>query len=214
MHVEKHLAMPVTRDKEFAHSATIQREYTSMFLYDYEMVRALNKECLRERRPSRQYQLAKYEERNKMSNKSKLPWWLKPVNRLIIILNRLGLALGTQHIISIPGRRSGKVHSTPVSLLTVNGQRYIVTGFETDWVKNARASGWGFVSRGRKEERVLFTEVPIDERAPILRAFPVQVPHGVEFFERLLGLPNDPQAFAAAAPRCPVFRLEPAIGDE
>ena len=144
-----------------------------------------------------------------MSDKSKLPWWLKPVNRVIMALNRLGLTLGTQHIISIPGRKSGKPHSTPVSLLTINGQRYVVTGFETDWVKNARASGWGMLSRGRKRERMLFTELPVEARAPILREFPIQVPHGVEFFERLLGLPNDPEAFAAAAPKCPVFRLDP-----
>ena len=143
-----------------------------------------------------------------MSEKSKLPWWLKPVNRVIMALNRLGPTLGTQHIISIPGRKSGKLCSTPVSLLTINGKRYVVTGFETDWVKNARASGWGVISRGRKRERVLFTELPVEARAPILREFPVQVPHGVEFFERLLGLPNDPDAFAAAAPQCPVFRLD------
>lgn len=182
-----------------------------MHLCDYEMAQVLNKERIRELESSKQYRLAKYKERKQMSNKSKLPWWLKPVNRVIIVLNRLGLTLGTQHIISIPGRRSGKLHSTPVSLLTVNGQRYIVTGFETDWVKNARVSGWGFISRGRKQERVLFTEVPVEKRAPILREFPVQVPHGVEFFEQLLGLPNDPEAFAAAAPQCPVFRLDPPV---
>ena len=138
--------------------------------------------------------------REQMSDKSKLPRWLKPVNCVIMALNRLGLTLGTQHIISIPGRKSGKLRSTPVSLLTINGQRYVVTGFETDWVKNARASGWGILSRGRKRERVLFMELPVEARAPILREFPVQVPHGVEFFERLLGLPNDPEAFAAAHP--------------
>ena len=143
-----------------------------------------------------------------MSNHAKLPWWLKPANRVVIALNRLGLAVGTQHILSIPGRKTGKLRSTPVSLLTVNGQRYIVTGLETDWVKNARAAGWGMLTRGRKQERVALVELPIQERPPILREFPLQVPGGVQFFERLLGLPNDPEAFAAAAPQCPVFRVE------
>jgi hypothetical protein len=124
-------------------------------------------------------------------------------------LNRAGLALGTQHILSIPGRKSGKLRSTPVSLLTVNNHRYIVTGFDTEWVKNARAAGWGFLSRGRNREQVSLVELPFEERAPILREFPRQVPHGVEFFERILGLPNDPEAFAAVAPRCPVFRIDP-----
>jgi hypothetical protein len=143
-----------------------------------------------------------------MSNNTKLPWWLKPANRVVMALNRLGLLVGTQHVLSIPGRKTGKLRSTPVSLLTVDGRRYIVTGLETDWVKNARAAGWGLLTRGRKHERVALVELPIEERAPILREFPRQVPHGVQFFERLLGLPNDPEAFAAATPQCPVFRID------
>lgn len=143
-----------------------------------------------------------------MSNHARLPWWLKPANRVVIALNRLGLAVGTQHVLSIPGRKTGKLRSTPVSLVTVNGQRYIVTGLETDWVKNARVAGWGILTRGREQERVTLVELPIQERPPFLREFPRQVPHGVQFFERLLGLPNDPEAFAEAAPRCPVFRAD------
>lgn len=143
-----------------------------------------------------------------MSDAPKLPRWLKPANRIIIVLNRLGLVVGTQHVLSIPGQKTGKMRSTPVSLLTVDGQRYIVTGFETNWVKNARAAGWAMLERGRKKERVALIELPATERAPILREFPRQVPHGVQYFEQMLGLPSDPEAFAAAAPRCPVFRID------
>jgi hypothetical protein len=140
--------------------------------------------------------------------KPRLPWWLKYANRLVMVLNRMGLVVGTQHILSIPGRKTGKMRSTPVSMLTVDGQRYIVTGFDTNWVKNARASGWGILSRGRKKERIALVELPVEERPPILREFPRQVPGGVQYFERMLGLPSDPDAFAAAAPRCPVFRID------
>lgn len=143
-----------------------------------------------------------------MSKQAQLPWWLKPANRLIAALYRLGWAFGTWYVLSIPGRKTGKLRSTPVSVLVINDRRYIVTGFETNWVKNARAAGWGFLTRGGKKEHVALVELPIQERPPILREFPRQVPHGVQFFERLLGLPNDPEAFAAAAARCPVFRIE------
>ena len=74
-----------------------------------------------------------------MSKKSGFPWWLKPANRMVILLNRLGLALGTMHILSIPGRKTGTMRSTPVSVLRVNGQQYIL-GPESGWVKNARAA--------------------------------------------------------------------------
>jgi hypothetical protein len=143
-----------------------------------------------------------------MSNHTKLPWWLKPANRIIIALYRLGWAFGTWYVLSIPGRKTGKLRSTPVSVLVVDGRRYIVTGSEMNWVKNARAVGWGFLTRGGKKERVALAELPVEERPPILREFPRQVPHGVEYFERLLGLPNDAEAFAEAAPRCPVFRVD------
>ena len=143
-----------------------------------------------------------------MSTNPTLPKWLKFANRAVIALNRLGLSIGTMHILSIPGRKTGKLRSTPVSVLIVDGQRYILTGFETNWVKNARVAGWGILAYGRKKEKVTLVELPVEERAAILREFPRQVPHGVPFFEKLLNLPGDPEAFAAAAPRCPVFRLD------
>ncbi len=146
-----------------------------------------------------------------MSTQPTLPKWLKFVNRLIIALNHLGIGFGTWYILSIPGRKTGKMRSTPVSVLHVNGQRYAVTGFDTGWVKNARKAGWGTLRRGWNQERVTVVELPVEEREPILREFPRQVPHGVAYFEKLLNLPSDPEAFAAAAPRCPVFRFDPLV---
>jgi len=144
-----------------------------------------------------------------MSTQPILPKWLKYMNRLIIALNHLGIGFGTWYILSIPGRKTGKMRSTPVSVLHVNGQRYAVTGFETQWVKNARKAGWGTLRRGWKHERVTVVELPVEERGLILREFPRQVPHGVAYFEKLLNLPGDPEAYASAAPRCPVFRFDP-----
>jgi hypothetical protein len=113
------------------------------------------------------------------------------------------------HLISVPGRNSGKMRTTPVSPLTVDGQRYIVGGLQrADWVKNARAAGWGILARGRKEERIRLVELPVEERASILREFPCEVPHGVQFFRQVYGISGDPEEFASLAPRCPVFRIE------
>ncbi|HLI70819.1 MAG TPA: hypothetical protein VKV19_13760 [Ktedonobacteraceae bacterium] len=143
-----------------------------------------------------------------MSTHSPLPKWLKFANRLIIAFNRLGMSFGTWYILSIPGRKTGKMRSTPVSVLHIDGRRYVVTGFETQWVKNARKVGKGMLVRGRKKEPIALVELPVEERAPILREFPRQVPHGVQYFEKLLNIPGDPEALAQAAPRCPVFRLD------
>ena len=148
-----------------------------------------------------------------MANEGKLPGWLKPANRIVVLLQRLGLSIGTMRVLSVPGRKSEKLRTTPVSSLTVDGQSYIVGGMiDADWVKNARAAGWGILAQGRKAARVALIELPVEERAPILRAFPRLVPGGVQFFQQLYSLPKDraalPEAFAALAPRCTVFRVE------
>jgi hypothetical protein len=75
-------------------------------------------------------------------------------------------------------------------------------------VRNARAAGWGYFAHGRKRRRVELAELPVEERGPILREFPRQVPHGVAFFTQIHGVGPDPDAFAALAPVCPVFRVE------
>ena len=144
---------------------------------------------------------------------ARLPRWLGPANRVIIALQHRGVIIGTMRLLSVPGRKSGKMRTTPISPLTVDGRRYIVAGLEgADWVRNARAAGWGILARGRKEEWVSLVELPVEERAFILREFPRKVPHGVQFFRQLYGVSGDPEEFAALAPRCPVFRVEEARG--
>jgi deazaflavin-dependent oxidoreductase (nitroreductase family) len=147
-----------------------------------------------------------------MANQLSLPRWLKPANRVVIFMQRLGFSLGTMHVLSVPGRKSGQMRTTPVSQLIVNGQRYIVGGMvDADWVKNVRAAGWCILAHGRKRERVALAELPEAERVPILRAFPKLVPGGVAFFQRLYNLPADhaalPDAFAALATRSTVFQI-------
>lgn len=105
--------------------------------------------------------------------KGRLPSWLKGFNRVVMALQRLGFVVGTMHVLAVPGRRSGVFRSTPVSLLTVNDHRYIVAGLDdADWVLNARVADHGMLRRGRTEEHVSLIELPVEERAPILREFP------------------------------------------
>jgi deazaflavin-dependent oxidoreductase (nitroreductase family) len=144
-----------------------------------------------------------------------LPRWLKPANRLLMALHRLGLRTGTIHVLTVPGRTSGKLRSTPVSTLTVGGTRYLIGGMaNADWVQNVRAAGWGILASGRQRERVTLIELPVEERAAILREFPRLVPAGVFYFRRLYSLPQNPaelpEAFAGLATRATVFRIDAA----
>jgi len=140
----------------------------------------------------------------------RLPRWLGTTNRIIVALQRRGFVIGTMRLLSVAGRKSGELRTTPVSPLRVDGKRYIVAGLQdADWVKNARVAGWGILARGREEEQVALVELPVEQRATVLRRFPCDVPHGVQFFKRLYGVSGKPDDFAALAPWCPVFEVMP-----
>lgn len=133
-----------------------------------------------------------------------LPRWLKPANRANIFLHRLGLKLGAVYLISVPGRRTGKLHTTPVAPPMISGQRYIIAGrSEADWVKNAKHAGWGILTRGRNSRRVQLVEIPLEDRAAVLREFQHQVPQGARLLEKMHGSVG----VEALAPVCPIFRV-------
>ncbi|MFC7534491.1 nitroreductase family deazaflavin-dependent oxidoreductase [Actinoplanes sp. GCM10030250] len=143
----------------------------------------------------------------------RLPGWLPYANRVVRLLNRLGLRLGTIHVLTVPGRRSGVPRATPVSPLTVDGRRYLVAGLpEGDWARNVRAAGRGELAAGRRSAEVALVEVAdAAERRSVMRAFPVEVPGGVPFFVKLgLVSKGDPDEFAAAADRVAVFEIRPS----
>jgi deazaflavin-dependent oxidoreductase (nitroreductase family) len=137
-----------------------------------------------------------------------LPGWLRPANHVIRTLSRLGLPLGTIHVLTVPGRKSGLPRSTPVSPLALGGHRYVVAALpQSDWARNVRAAGRAELARGRERVPVTLTEVTDPAlRREIMRAFPREVPRGVAMFIRL-GLVQraDPDQFAAIADRVAVF---------
>lgn len=147
-----------------------------------------------------------------MSDTGTLPGWLKPANRVVKFLHRLGVPLGTIHIITIPGRATGEPRSTPVSPLTVDGHRYVIAGLaNSSWAKNARAASQGRLTKGRTHEDVDLIEVTDAAlRKQVMTAFPTEVPHGVQFFIRIgLVTSADPADFAAASDKVAVFEVRP-----
>lgn len=131
------------------------------------------------------------------------PSWMVRMNVAVL---RRGLKVGAQHLLTVPGRRSGAARSTPVSVVSLDGERYIVAAFsDAGWVKNVRAAGAGSLTRGKRAEAVRLVELPVSEREPVLRAFLQQVPGGVRFFES-----PEPDVVAASSARYPVFLVVPA----
>ena len=130
------------------------------------------------------------------------------VGALVTPLVKVGVAPPAVHLLAAPGRRTGRLYTTPVRVLRHDGERWLVAPYgERSWVKNARASGWVELRRGRRRERVRVEEVGPGERAPVLRAYLGRFPITRDLFDAPPGAPLD--AFAAEADRHPVFRVVP-----
>ncbi len=140
------------------------------------------------------------------------PRYLKSMNRIVRAMQRLGVRTGPAMILTVPGKKSGKPRSTPMTPFSYRGDLYTVAGYPgADWAANARAAGAGTLSRGRKSRQIRIVELNSEESRPVLREFPVQVPVGVAFAKRS-GLVQDgtPDEFEALAGQLAVFRFDSA----
>jgi len=145
-----------------------------------------------------------------MSN-PKPPGWLKPMNKFMIAMQKLGVPTGPPMILTVSGRKTGQPRATPMTPFNHDGQLYVVAGFPgADWVSNARAAGFGTLSKGRKARRVRIVEVSADEARPVLRMYPDEVPVGIGFLKRS-GLIREgtPEEVEGLAGRIAVFRFDP-----
>ena len=138
------------------------------------------------------------------------PRWLKPMNRFMMAVQKLGLKTGPAYVLTVPGRKSGKPRSTPMTPFEFDGGLYTVAGYPgADWARNAKAAGAGTLSRGRRSRQVSIVELGAEEAKPVLRAFPEQVPVGVMFAKRSgLVQQGTPDEFEALAGTLPVFRFD------
>ncbi|MFI6452526.1 nitroreductase/quinone reductase family protein [Streptosporangium amethystogenes] len=75
--------------------------------------------------------------------------------------------------LEVTGRRSGRQISLPIAVTELDGQRYLVAmlGPNANWVRNVRAAGGRAVLRRRGREQITLDEVPVTERAPVLRRY-------------------------------------------
>lgn len=134
--------------------------------------------------------------------------------RIATILNRAwalvhGLGVMPDYLVTleVPGRRSGRTVSLPLVMAVQDGERYLVSmlGEEAGWVKNVRAAGCEAVLRHGRRERVTLEEVPVELRAPILKAYLKRAPGARPH------VPVDKNAplkdFERIAGEIPVFRI-------
>ena len=130
-------------------------------------------------------------------------------NRVFGFLVSLGLGFEHTYLLEVHGRKSGKLYSLPVDLLTEGGKQYLVAprGY-TQWVRNAEVAGEVCLRKGRRVQKFRLRALSEAERPPILKAYLDQFCREVQrFFSVPAGSPVE--AFAPLARRYPAFELLP-----
>jgi deazaflavin-dependent oxidoreductase (nitroreductase family) len=128
-------------------------------------------------------------------------------NRAFGLLVGLGLGLRHNYLLQVRGRTTGRVYSTPVNVLELNGKRWLVAPRgRTQWVRNAEVAGEVLLRKGWRTRRYRVRVVPDSEKPGILSAYLDRFKLTVQrYFPVPAG--SAPSAFAELASRYPVFEL-------
>lgn len=111
--------------------------------------------------------------------------------------------------LEVLGLRSGEIRRFPLGMADMGREWYLVSmlGENCNWVRNVRAADGRAVIHRRSRVPCRLIEVPVEERAPIIKRYLTKVPGGRPH------IPVDRHAplaeFRAIAARYPVFHVVP-----
>src|SRR5215472_9271911 len=105
-------------------------------------------------------------------------------NTMISSLLRLGIEVWSFSLLTVRGRKSGKLIVIPIAVFVHDQKRYLVAPYGlVNWVRNLRAAGGvATLTRRRHSEKILAIELEPEAAAPFfellcvlaLRAFPLR----------------------------------------
>jgi hypothetical protein len=139
-------------------------------------------------------------------------WFTNNVfNPTVALFTRLGLSVWGSRVLRVRGRKSGEWRESPVNLLKFEGQRYLLAPRgNTQWVRNIRVSHEGELKLGTRVEKIRVTEIPNEQKVPILRAYLKRWKFEVGMFFDGVSAESPETEVRRIAPDHPVFRIEPA----
>jgi deazaflavin-dependent oxidoreductase (nitroreductase family) len=142
-----------------------------------------------------------------MAKKYQVNQWVRFVNSMMARMVRWNIAPKHTYLLTVPGRKSGKLYTTPVSLVEKDSGKWLVSPYgEVNWVNNARTSGEVIITSAGNNELFSIKELKPQESAPILKAYLNQEDFVRPYFEVQ---PDSPlEVFKAVAAKHPVFLLE------
>src|SRR5579859_3242756 len=97
--------------------------------------------------------------------------FFRAVNPLARWMMSMGIPTGSRNILlTVRGRRSGRPRTTPVSMLELDGRRFVQASYSEDgWVRNLRAAGQATLTDHGRRIAVQSVELATDQSAVILR---------------------------------------------
>jgi deazaflavin-dependent oxidoreductase (nitroreductase family) len=129
-------------------------------------------------------------------------------NLVAKVLVSSGVGPKRMHLLTVQGRKTGRPHTTPPTVVETDGQRWLVAPYGgVAWAKNVGASGSAKLRRGRVMEQVKVEPVDAHESALVLKAYIHIEPITRSAFE--VGPEASLEEFEAIAPNHPVFRILP-----
>lgn len=131
----------------------------------------------------------------------------RTLNKTVGVLVGLGIGLRHNYLVEVPGRRTGRLYSTPIDLLEFKARRFLVAPRgRTEWVRNAESAGEVVLKKGTVRQKFRIRVVPNEEKPEILKAYLDRFKLTVQrYFPGRSGCESE--AFAEIADRYPVFEL-------
>jgi deazaflavin-dependent oxidoreductase (nitroreductase family) len=144
-----------------------------------------------------------------MAKKFKYTFVFKAGNVFTSSLLALGISFNGSTLITVPGRKTGQPRSTPITMVEVDGQRYVQSPFgNVDWVRNLRAAQKATLSWGRRHEMVTVTELSPEQAAPVIKSMLAHAPKMIrDYFD--VSAESSLEAIAMDAPNHAVFAVHP-----
>jgi deazaflavin-dependent oxidoreductase (nitroreductase family) len=143
-----------------------------------------------------------------MEHRRKLSRTERIGNLVVKVMVRAGVGPKRMYLLTVQGRKTGKPYTTPLTVVEIDGQRWLVAPYDrVAWAKNVAASGSAKLSRGRKTEQLAVEPVDAHDSAPVLQAYVRIEPSLRRAFE--LGPDASLEEYEAIAPKHPVFRIRP-----
>ena len=133
----------------------------------------------------------------------------KIFNRVFGFLVGLGLGFSYNYLLEVRGRKTGKLYSTPIDLLELDGKKFLVAPRgRTQWVRNAEAAGEVTLKKGSNRQKFHLRPLAEEEKLPILKAYLDTFRREVQrYFPIPAGSPQE--SFASISGSYPAFELLP-----